>query len=94
MLTPLAGHLAMPVSAYLREHFWITTSGYFFDGPFLLAREAMGDDRVMFAVDYPYSDSGCARVWLEQADLDPEAREKIAHGNADRLLGLGDRPRP
>jgi predicted TIM-barrel fold metal-dependent hydrolase len=44
-LTPLAGHLAKPVSGYFREHFWITTSGYFYDGPFRLTREMLGDDR-------------------------------------------------
>jgi hypothetical protein len=50
VLTPLAGHLAKPISAYFRENFWVTTSGYFFDGPFRLAREVFGDDRIMCAL--------------------------------------------
>jgi uncharacterized protein len=88
VLTPLAGHLAKPIGAYFRESFWITTSGYFFDGPFRLAREVFGDDRMIFSVDYPYSDNRRACAWLEQADLDPDVRRKIAHANADALLGL------
>ena len=56
-LTPLAGQPAKPVSGYFREHFWITTSGYFYDGPFRLTREMFGDDRLIFSVDYPLADN-------------------------------------
>ena len=87
-LTPLAGHLAKPVSGYFREHFWITTSGYFYDGPFRLTREMFGDDRLIFSVDYPLSDSRQARDWFDRLDLAPGVREKIAHGTADNLLRL------
>lgn len=87
-VTPLAGHLAKPVSGYFREHFWITTSGYFYDGPFRLARETFGDDRLIFSVDYPLADNRQARDWFDRLDLPPEAREKIAHGTVDNLLRL------
>ena len=93
VLTPLAGHLAKPISAYFSENFWVTTSGYFFDGPLRLAREVFGDDRIIFSVDYPYSDNHRARAWFEKAELEPDAREKIAHRNAARLLGLDDAAR-
>jgi uncharacterized protein len=87
-LTPLAGHLAKPVSGYFREHFWITTSGYFYDGPFRLTREMFGDDRLIFSVDYPLADNRRARDWFDRLDLTPGVREKIAHGTVDNLLGL------
>jgi hypothetical protein len=77
-----------PVSGYFREHFWITTSGYFYDGPFRLTREMFGDDRLIFSVDYPLSDSRQARDWFDRLDLAPEVREKIAHGTVDNLLRL------
>jgi predicted TIM-barrel fold metal-dependent hydrolase len=73
-LTPLAGQLAKPVSGYFREHFWITTSGYFYDGPFRLAREMFGDDRLIFSVDYPLADNRQARDWFDRLDLAPEVR--------------------
>jgi Amidohydrolase len=87
-LTPLAGQLVMPVSGYFREHFWITTSGYFYDGPFRLTREMFGDDRLIFSVDYPLADNRQARDWFDRLDLAPEVREKIAHGTVDNLLRL------
>ena len=87
-LTPLAGQLAKPVSGYFREHFWITTSGYFYDGPFRLTREMFGDDRLIFSVDYPLADNRQARDWFDRLDLAPEVREKIAHGTVDNLLRL------
>jgi len=87
-LTPVAGHLAKPVSGYFREHFWITTSGYFYDGPFRLTREMFGDDRLIFSVDYPFADNRRARDWFDRLDLAPEVREKIAHGTVDNLLSL------
>jgi len=89
VIDPLATDLAKPVRAYLQENFWITTSGYYYDGPFALAREVFGDDRILFSVDYPFSDNTVSTRWLNSLDLEPGTREKIAHANADRLLGLG-----
>jgi predicted TIM-barrel fold metal-dependent hydrolase len=47
-----------------------------------------GDDRLIFSVDYPLSDSRQARDWFDRLDLAPGVREKIAHGTADNLLRL------
>jgi uncharacterized protein len=87
-LTPFTRHLNKPIGNYFREHFWVTTSGYFYNGPFQLTRETFGDDRVMFSVDYPFADNRRARDWFDELDLVPDVREKIAHGNADALLKL------
>jgi predicted TIM-barrel fold metal-dependent hydrolase len=83
-----ADRLAKPVSAYFRRNFWVTTSGYFFDGPFQLAREACGDDRIIFSVDYPFSDNKRATDWFQRLDLPAEIREQIAYGTAEALLGI------
>jgi predicted TIM-barrel fold metal-dependent hydrolase len=87
-LTPLVGNLNKPIGDYFRDNFWITTSGYFYDGPFRLARETFGDDRVIFSVDYPFADNRRARDWFDQLDLAADVREKIAHGTVDGLLRL------
>jgi hypothetical protein len=87
-LNPVARQLTKPVSAYFREHFWITTSGYFYDGPFRLTREAFGDERLIFSVDYPFADNRRGSDWFGGLDLAPEVREKIAHGTVDELLHL------
>jgi hypothetical protein len=92
-LTTVMTGLTKPVSAYFREHFWITTSGYFYNDAFQLTRETFGDDRLIFSVDYPFADNQRARAWFNHLDLAPTVRDKIAHGTADKLLGL-DRQTP
>ena len=42
----------------------------------------------MFSADYPYASMAQARAFLEQLPVSPADRERIAHGNAERLLGL------
>ncbi len=81
--------LNKPIGQYFRDNFWITTSGYFFDGPLRLTREVFGDDRLMFSVDYPFSDNKRAADWLLGLDVAPDVLEKIAHANAERLLWPG-----
>ncbi len=43
-----------------------------------------------FTADYPFANSEAGRKFLEQMPIPPTDREKIAHGNAERLLGLSD----
>jgi predicted TIM-barrel fold metal-dependent hydrolase len=42
----------------------------------------------MFAVDHPFSDGAVARRFLDEAAISDEERERIAHANAEGLLGL------
>ena len=42
----------------------------------------------MFSADYPYSSMLAARNFLEQLPLCPADKNRIAHGNAERLLRL------
>ena len=66
----------------------VTTSGFFSHPSFLALLQTFGADRVMFSVDYPYSDNAAARTFFDRLELGPADRAKIAHGNADRLLKL------
>jgi uncharacterized protein len=86
-LNPLAG-LPKPISQYLTEHLWYTTSGYFFDEQFALARAMFGEDRLVFSVDYPFEDNREAVEWFNHLDLPSSVREKMAHGTVDQLLRL------
>ena len=89
-LTPLAKHLQRSVPEYFLQNFFITTSGFFTDPPFLLALQIMGADRMLFSVDYPYSTNEQGRVFLDNASISPADKEKISHLNAERLLKLAD----
>ncbi len=88
MLSPvLSGH-ASTVAETLRRHLHITTSGYTSDAPLLCALATFGADRILFSVDHPFGDSATASAFLHAAPLSDGEREKVAHGNAEVLLGL------
>ena len=84
-----ADRLRKPVQQYFHDNFWITTSAFFRDELLRLVLSVMGEDRVMFAVDYPFVSNKEGADWLRAADLPRSVKEKIAHKNAERLLGIG-----
>ncbi|MFY8148159.1 MAG: amidohydrolase family protein [Prochlorococcaceae cyanobacterium] len=77
-----------PPSETLREHLWITTSGVCADGPLQCSLHELGEERVLFSVDYPYEDSHLACRWIEGAAISDAARQKVCFGNASTLLNL------
>jgi predicted TIM-barrel fold metal-dependent hydrolase len=81
------------VGFYLRENVFITSSGVFDVPVFDCARAMLGLDNLMFSVDYPFQDNFAAMEFLQRCDLSPEDKERFAHGTADELLRLDDRPR-
>ena len=81
-------HIEKVPSAYIRENVFITTSGLFDTPPLLCALESMGEDHVMFSVDYPFESSKEAGNWLDNIKLPTATLEKFASGNAKRLLRL------
>jgi predicted TIM-barrel fold metal-dependent hydrolase len=83
-----ANHLQRRVADYFCKNFYLTTSGYFTVPPLLCALQVVGADRILFSVDYPFSPNAEGRDFLNSLPVSPEDREKIAHGNADRLLKL------
>jgi uncharacterized protein len=80
--------LSRPISSYLRENIHYTFSGFNFTPTFLDLLLQVGVDRIMFSADYPYSSMSQARAFLDQLPVSSADRERIAHGNAERLLGL------
>ena len=87
-LTPVTTGLKRRVADYFRDHFYVTTSGYFTDAPLLCTLMVLGADRILFSVDYPFASNGRGRAFLDAAPVSEADREKLAHGNAERLLGL------
>ncbi len=82
------GHLRRPISRQILDQVWITTSGVFTAPPFLAALQTFGIDRIMFSVDYPFAPNESGREFLDKISLAPADMEKLAHGNADKLLKL------
>jgi predicted TIM-barrel fold metal-dependent hydrolase len=87
-LTPVAPQLQRPLADYFHANVAITISGYFTEPPLLCALQVVGADHILFAVDYPFASNAVAKTFLEHASLSPTDREKIAHGNAERMLKL------
>jgi predicted TIM-barrel fold metal-dependent hydrolase len=82
------GGLARPISEIIIDRVFITTAGFFSVPPFLTALATFGVDRILFSVDYPYNSNLPGKTLLESIPVSPTDLMKIAHGNADRLLGL------
>ncbi|HXX44556.1 MAG TPA: amidohydrolase family protein [Candidatus Acidoferrales bacterium] len=80
--------LKRPISAYLRENVHYTFSGFNFTATFLDLFMEVGVDRIMFSADHPYGSMTRARAFLDNLPVSAADRERIAHGNAERLFGL------
>jgi 2,3-dihydroxybenzoate decarboxylase len=80
--------LAKKPSDYLVDNFAITTSGVLSTSALLGAAMAVGIDNILFAIDYPYESSAEAVKFLHALPLNEPDLNKIAHGNAERLLRL------
>lgn len=80
--------LDMAPSEYFQRNVWCTTAGVCSDEPLRCALDAMGPDRVLFSVDYPFERPGEAGAWIEAAALSDEERRKVCKDNAVALLNL------
>jgi predicted TIM-barrel fold metal-dependent hydrolase len=87
-LPPAVTGLDRLPSEYILSNVHITTSGLFTLPPLLCALMVFGADRVLFSIDWPYAPNEPGRRLLETAPVSPDDLEKLAHGNAERLLGL------
>ena len=90
-LTPAAeaeNNLQLSVADTFRRNFWITTSGMFSSPQFLLLHQVLGPDRLLFSIDYPFSPNSQGRAFLDALEISPSDKEKLSHGNAERLLNL------
>jgi hypothetical protein len=87
-LTPELTKLQRPFAAYLRENVHYTFSGFNWTATFLDLLLEVGVDRIMFSADYPYASMAQARGFLDGLPVSPADRERIAHGNAERLMRL------
>lgn len=88
IMTPQVTGLKRPVSAYLRENVHYTFSGFNFLPTFLDLMLQVGVDRIMFSADHPYGSMQQARAFLDNLPVSAADKERIAHGNAERLLKM------
>jgi 2,3-dihydroxybenzoate decarboxylase len=75
-------------SGYFGTNVLATTSGVLSPAALAALVHVIGADAVLFAIDYPYENTDAAIAALEHAALPDADKQKIAHGNARRLLRL------
>jgi predicted TIM-barrel fold metal-dependent hydrolase len=87
-MAPGMTKLKRSLGDYLRANIHYTFGGFFFPATFLDLLLEVGVERIMFSVDYPYGSMAKGLAFLEQLPVSPADRERIAHGNAAKLLKL------
>lgn len=80
--------LKKPVSRYFEDNVYVNPSGMTYDANFRYCLQKFGTDHILWGEDYPYRRPGNIRSMLEDSDLPENDKEKIAHGNAERILKL------
>lgn len=85
----LYGTFKKKPSQYIRDNFYVTTSGMFWHPPLKYICEVMGADHVLFAVDYPYESSKLGAEFMESAPLSKADREKVSYKNAEKIFKIG-----
>jgi 2,3-dihydroxybenzoate decarboxylase len=84
-----AGHQAKhPITHYMRNNVWITTSGNVSPVSLTGAMMALGADRILFATDYPFDLGPAFLPTLESGIISRGDLDKLYHHNAQRILNL------
>jgi 5-carboxyvanillate decarboxylase len=73
-------------SEYLADNFHITSSGHNWDPAVRFVEEVVGEDRLMFAIDYPYAN--CNQQVDQAAAITLANPEKFYHLNAKKVFKL------
>jgi 2,3-dihydroxybenzoate decarboxylase len=73
---------------YLQQNLVVTTSGNWYEPAFVCTLLALGADNILFAIDWPYESNKTGMEFFRKLAISDADREKIAHGNAERLLRL------
>ena len=81
-------HLKRKPSEYVKSNIHLATSGMCWDDVLLFGIKAMGVERVMFAIDYPYESSKVAADFIRNAPLSEKDRALVLSGNAERLFKI------
>ena len=71
-----------------QNNFYLTTSGNFSDIALTASIAALGMDRIMFSVDWPFATNMEGADWLKATSLSASDKVKVLGGNAAALLKL------
>jgi 2,3-dihydroxybenzoate decarboxylase len=75
-------------SVYLKRNFWVTTSGMNYWPQLDMTLKVLGDDRVLYASDYPFEDQAEAVRMVEAMPLSARRKRAFFETNAARVFRL------
>lgn len=85
---PFQPQLQGQVSDYLKNNFHVTCSGMAWEPAVKFAQSVLGEDRVMYAMDYPYQCPPEEVMALDAMDMPIETKRKFFQTNAEKLFRI------
>lgn len=80
--------LKKKVSDYLRENVYITTSGMNWEPAVMYCRQVLGNDRVLYAMDYPYQFEPSEVAAMDALPVSDAEKKAFYQENAERVFKL------
>ena len=81
-------HAKKAPSQYIKNNFFITTSGMSSLPAFLNTYLELGADRIMFSTDYPFESNEESVYFVERLPVSDNDKEKITYINAKKLFKI------
>ena len=75
-------------SDYMKENFYVTTSGMAWEPVILYARSVLGRDRVLYAMDYPYQYVPAEVAVTDDLPISVSDKKLLYQTNAERVFRL------
>ncbi len=85
---PHMPELKKKVSDYMRENVIVTSSGMPAEAPIRYSQEVLGEDRVMYAMDYPYQYLPEEVTMQDNMSIGAAAKKKFFQTNAERVFKI------
>jgi 5-carboxyvanillate decarboxylase len=76
------------IGGYLRDNYYITNSGVAWDKAIRFTQDVVGEDRVLYAMDYPYQCEPYEVEALDAMKMDAATKKKFFQTNAERVFRL------
>lgn len=77
-----------PFSSYWRTNIWETTTGNFWTDLLEFHRSVLGEDRVLYSVDYPFIMMQQGAEWVMTLKQSKSSKQDIIRNHAIKLLKL------
>ncbi|HEY7191811.1 MAG TPA: amidohydrolase family protein [Vicinamibacterales bacterium] len=83
-----AASLAKQISEYMKEHFYVTTSGMAWAPVISFIQSVLGVDRVLYAMDYPYQFEISEVIASDDVPMSAEDKRKFFQTNAEHVFSI------